>query len=94
MELTLTALVFNSCILLLLCRSFGFLPKRGSFLGKRKVTPKATPPKPWRPFTFYIYLMNLNSDSTPTPEEEFKLAQAGLGKRLINMSHDMNHDQV
>ncbi|CAJ1053409.1 uncharacterized protein LOC114557815 isoform X2 [Xyrichtys novacula] len=66
---------------------------RGSFLGRRKMTPKATPPKPWKPFTFYLYLMNLNSETTPTPEGEFRLAQAGLGKRLINMSNDMSHDQ-
>lgn len=54
-----------------------------------------TPPfKAWKPFSFYVYLLNCNAETTPTSSEEFQLAQAGLGKRHLTMSRDMNHEEV
>ena len=67
-------------------------------LGKRKLSALKTfateAKKNWRPFTFYVYLLNLNADSTPTASEEFALAQAGLGEIHISMPLDMSHEEV
>lgn len=80
------------------CRSFPGFFSRKSYLGKRKIqSPKtySTPyTKTWRPFSFYVYLLNINSETTPTSSEESELAQAGLGKRHLTMSRDMSHKEV
>ncbi|KAF3837896.1 hypothetical protein F7725_009664, partial [Dissostichus mawsoni] len=75
-----------------------FVKKNRNCLGKRKLPALKTfatqGKKNWRPFTFYVYLLNLNADSTPTASEEFALAQAGLGKIHISMPLDMSHEEV
>ncbi|KAF3857269.1 hypothetical protein F7725_009128 [Dissostichus mawsoni] len=82
-----------------MARSFPgfFVKKNRNCLGKRKLPALKTfatqAKKNWRPFTFYVYLLNLNADSTPTASEEFALAQAGLGKRHISMPLDMSHEE-
>lgn len=52
---------------------------------------KATP---WKPFAVSIYLMSSNTDTSPTPSEELELLQAGLGKRVITISSNVNHSDV
>ncbi|KAI4827467.1 hypothetical protein KUCAC02_030859, partial [Chaenocephalus aceratus] len=81
-----------------MARSFpGFFVKKKNCLGKRKLPALKTfatqAKKNWRPFTFYVYLLNFNADSTPTASEEFALAQAGLGKRHISMPLDVSHEE-
>ncbi|KAK1904188.1 Ribosomal RNA small subunit methyltransferase H [Dissostichus eleginoides] len=82
-----------------MARSFPgfFVKKNRNCLGKRKLPALKTfatqGKKNWRPFTFYVYLLNLNADSTPTASEAFALAQAGLGKRHISMPLDMSHEE-
>ncbi|XP_028451799.1 uncharacterized protein LOC114567093 isoform X2 [Perca flavescens] len=78
-------------------RSFPGFFSRKSSLGKRKIrSPKtcSTPyTKPWKPFSFYVYVLNINSETTPNSSEESELAQAGLGKRHLTMSRDMSHEE-
>ncbi|XP_039524678.1 uncharacterized protein LOC120477237 isoform X1 [Pimephales promelas] len=52
---------------------------------------KATP---WKPFAVSIYLMSSNTDTSPTPSEELELLQAGLGKRVITISSNVNHSDL
>ncbi|XP_061570618.1 uncharacterized protein LOC133424185 [Cololabis saira] len=80
-----------------MARSFpGFFTKK-SQIGKRKNQGLNTcgtgSRKAWRPFSFYVYLLNINSEMTPTSPEEFELAQAGLGKRYLNLSKDVSHEE-
>ncbi|XP_026141331.1 uncharacterized protein LOC113117120 isoform X2 [Carassius auratus] len=69
----------------------------GMFKKAKKKTPnqqihvKATP---WKPFAVSIYLMSSNTDTSPTPSEELELLQAGLGKRVITISSNVNHSDL
>ncbi|XP_041861438.1 uncharacterized protein LOC121652620 isoform X2 [Melanotaenia boesemani] len=78
-------------------RSFPGIFGKKSYLGKRKMhNPKIHGPpssKTWKPFSFYVYLLNCNTETTPSSSEEFELAQAGLGKRHLTMSRDMSHEE-
>ncbi|KAM6947868.1 uncharacterized protein PEZ65_001405 [Lycodopsis pacificus] len=80
-----------------MARSFPGFFTRKSNRGKRMMQSLKTcgtaSTKTWRPFSFYAYLLNINAETTPTSSEEFDLAQAGLGKRHLNMSRDMGHEE-
>lgn len=39
-------------------------------------------------------MLHKKTEKTPTPIDDLNHMQAGLGKRTLNMSEDMNHDQV
>ncbi|XP_057207176.1 uncharacterized protein LOC130564803 isoform X1 [Triplophysa rosa] len=48
----------------------------------------------WKPFAVSVYLMSQNTDTSPTPSEELGLLQAGLGKRVITISTNVNHSDL
>lgn len=47
-----------------------------------------------KPFTCYVYPMNIIAETTPNSNEEFQLAQTGFGKRCLTMPEDMNHEEA
>ncbi|XP_054605989.2 uncharacterized protein [Nothobranchius furzeri] len=78
-------------------RSFPALFQRHKLLGKRRFlggsnTVKAT--KAPKSFRCNCYLLHSNAETTPQPSEELEHVLAGLGKRSLTISEDMDHVQV
>ena len=77
-------------------RSFpGFFAKRK---GKHRFSPIQNTQKKKvniKAFTVYVYLLNsTRTPSTPSAAEELELSQAGLGKRSLDLTDDMDHAMV
>uniref|UniRef100_A0A9J7YT29 HECT domain-containing protein n=1 Tax=Cyprinus carpio carpio TaxID=630221 RepID=A0A9J7YT29_CYPCA len=66
------------------------------FKKKKKTanTPIQSKATAWKPFTINICLLNKITETSPSPSDELELLQAGLGKRTITVSSNMNHSEL
>ena len=72
-----------------------FLKRIGKNKGPRPRNPiPAKVLKLWRPFEVTFILMASKPESTPSHLEELELLRAGLGRRIVNITHDFSHTEV
>lgn len=80
-----------------MARSFPALFQRQKLLGKRRfhcVSNAAKAAKVPKCFRCNCYLLHKNTETTPHPSKELEHILAGLGKRNLIISEDMDHAQL